>query len=117
MSKLRSFGYAAVIFAALNGCATESLDDGTSGTTPAASGAAYAVTISQQPAGQACTLAGDTGTVGAAAVSSVLVNCTPNTYAVGGSVTGLVGTLVVQNEGGDDLTLTADGTFAFATPI
>jgi hypothetical protein len=85
--------------------------------TNVASGAPYAVTISQQPAGQVCSLAGDTGTVGAAAVSSVLVNCTPNTYAIGGTVTGLVGTLVVQNEGGDDLTLTADGTFAFATPI
>ncbi|MCS6972224.1 MAG: hypothetical protein NZL89_04295, partial [Leptospiraceae bacterium] len=36
-------------------------------------------------------------------------------YTVGGTVTGLSGTLVLQNNGGDDLILTADGNFTFAT--
>lgn len=36
---------------------------------------------------------------------------------LGGTVNGLSGTLVLQHNGGDDLTLTSDGTFAFATPV
>lgn len=39
-------------------------------------------------------------------------------YSVGGTVTGLTtGTLVIRNNGGDDLTITADGSFTFATKI
>ncbi len=37
-------------------------------------------------------------------------------YTIGGSVSGLAGELVVRN-GGDDLTVTSDGPFEFATPI
>jgi streptogramin lyase len=36
---------------------------------------------------------------------------------VGGTVTGLKGSLVLQNNAGDDIQLTADGTFGFATGI
>ncbi|TYO98668.1 putative delta-60 repeat protein [Geothermobacter ehrlichii] len=38
------------------------------------------------------------------------------TFTVGGTVTGLDGTLVLQNNGKDSLTITADGTFTFASP-
>ncbi|MCP5020207.1 MAG: hypothetical protein GY930_00390, partial [bacterium] len=38
-------------------------------------------------------------------------------YTVGGTISGLTGTLVLQNSGGDDLTLTADGAFTFATAL
>jgi hypothetical protein len=39
-------------------------------------------------------------------------------YTVGGTVTGLLGQgLVLQNNGGDDLPVTADGAFTFATAI
>ena len=41
----------------------------------------------------------------------------PPTFAIGGSVTGLVGSVVLQNNGGDDLTVSADGSFSFATRI
>jgi hypothetical protein len=37
--------------------------------------------------------------------------------AIGGTVTGLVGKLVLQNNAGDDLTLTADGKFGFAGTV
>ncbi|HET8725133.1 MAG TPA: hypothetical protein VFM53_13130, partial [Anaeromyxobacteraceae bacterium] len=54
------------------------LDAGATGFTFAAAlppGAGYDVTVAQQPANQICTVANGTGTVGAADVSSVAVNC------------------------------------------
>jgi len=38
-------------------------------------------------------------------------------YSIGGTVTGLAGTVILQNNGGDDFTMTADGTFFFTTPV
>src|SRR5882724_4217106 len=38
-------------------------------------------------------------------------------YMVKGTVSGLTGTLVVQNNGGDTQTLTQNGAFSFATPL
>lgn len=88
-------------------------------TTPVNSGDTYNVTVFANPAGptQTCTVTGGTGTVGAGPVSTVVVNCATNTYTVGGTVTGLAGTLVLRNNGVDDRTLTSNGTFAFATPV
>lgn len=37
------------------------------------------------------------------------------TYSIGGSVSGLSGTLVLQNNGGSDKTITADGDFSFGS--
>jgi hypothetical protein len=42
----------------------------------------------------------------------------PGYYRIGGSVSGLTGTgMTLQNNGGDDLPITMDGPFAFATPL
>ncbi len=41
----------------------------------------------------------------------------PPTYSVSGSVSGLNGTLVLQDNGGDDLTLNTSGTFTFASAL
>lgn len=41
----------------------------------------------------------------------------PPQYSVGGTVTGLTGSLVLQNNGGDDLTVTADGSFEFGSTL
>lgn len=38
-------------------------------------------------------------------------------YTVGGSVFGLLGTLVLENNGGDALTLNADGAFTFSNAL
>ncbi len=38
-------------------------------------------------------------------------------YTIGGTVSGLSGTVVLQNNGGDDLTITADGAFTFSTAL
>jgi len=85
-----------------------------------ASGAAYNVTTRTQPSTptQVCVIASGAGTVAAANVTNVAVTCAappaPTAFTIGGTVTGLKGSLVLQNNGGDDLTLNADGPFAFA---
>ena len=38
-------------------------------------------------------------------------------YPVGGAVSGLSGTVVLQDNGGDDLSVSANGSFTFATPV
>ena len=41
----------------------------------------------------------------------------PQTYSIGGTVSGLSGVAVLQNSLGDDLTISANGNFAFATAL
>jgi ELWxxDGT repeat protein len=86
--------------------------------TQVADGGEYNVQVKTNPAGQTCTPASNTGTMAGAAVSDVTVTCsTDPTYSVGVTVTGLNGTLVLQNNGGDDKTITADGSYSFATTL
>ena len=85
--------------------------------TAIAGGAAYAVTVQTQPAGQTCTVSNSTGTVSGANVANVTVTCSVNTYTIGGTVSGLSGTVVLQNNGGDDLTVTQDGSFTFSAAL
>ena len=88
--------------------------------TPVAGGAAYSVTVKTNPAGQSCTVSNGTGTVGSANVTNVGISCTTNTggsFTVGGTVSGLSGTVVLQDNGGDDLSVSANGSFTFATPV
>lgn len=84
------------------------------------SGAAYAVTVKAQPAGQRCTVSQGTGNA-AANVANVQVQCenlAAATYTVGGSVSGLTGgSVVLQNNGRDDLSLSSNGGFTFATAL
>jgi hypothetical protein len=56
--------------------------------------------------GQADNWSGGTATTGGGA-----------TYTVGGTVSGLSGTVVLQDNAGDDLTVTANGSFTFATAL
>ena len=86
--------------------------------TPVAAGAAYSVTVKTNPSGQACTVSNASGTVGSANVTNVAVTCaSPRAYSVGGTVSGLSGTVVLQDNGGDDLSVSANGSFTFATPV
>jgi hypothetical protein len=41
----------------------------------------------------------------------------PATYSVGGTVSGLSGTVVLQDNGGDNLSVSANGSFTFATQL
>ncbi len=87
----------------------------------ASTGAAYNVTVLTQPTSpaQTCTVANGSGAVGNANITNISVTCTnAPRYSVGGAVTGLTGTgLVLQNNGGDNLTISRDGTFVFATAL
>jgi hypothetical protein len=88
--------------------------------TPIASGKPYAVTVKTQPTGpsQTCTPAAASGTITNAAITTVAIACTTNTYTVGGTVSGLVGMgLVLQDNARDDLAISGNGGFKFATPV
>ena len=85
-----------------------------------ASGSGYAVSIKTQPTSpwQTCAIANAAGIVGSANVANVAVTCTINTYTVGGSVGGLVGSgLVLQDNGGNDIAPAANGSFVFSAAI
>jgi len=84
-----------------------------------ASGSTYSVTVSTQPGNpsQTCVVASGSGTA-AGNVSNVAVSCSTNSYVIGGTVASLVGGgLVLQNNGGDSLTVNSNGTFDFAAAV
>jgi Galactose oxidase, central domain len=84
---------------------------------PIASGSTYAVTVLTQPTGESCTVTNGAGTVTAANITNVAVTCSPTTYTVGGTVSGLTGTVVLQDNAADNLSVTANGSFVFNTPV
>jgi hypothetical protein len=84
-------------------------------------GGTYKVTVLTQPSGpnQTCTVSNGTGTANANVVN-VQVICPAITHTIGGTVVGLVGTnsgMVLQNNLGDNLTVSSNGPFTFNTPI
>jgi hypothetical protein len=88
--------------------------------TPVPSGAPYNAAVLRQPTGpnQVCSVTNGTGTIGGGNVTNIEVACATNVYTVGGTVAGLIGTgLVLQDNGGDDLAIAANGPFTFATAV
>ncbi|WP_310630022.1 hypothetical protein [Paraburkholderia sp.] len=85
--------------------------------TAIAQGGAYAVTVLSMPANQTCTVGNGSGTMGSGAVQNVSIVCSAITRTVGGTVSGLSGTLQLQDNGADTLSLSSDGAFTFATPV
>ena len=86
-------------------------------TTPVNYGGSYVVTVLTQPTGQTCTVSSGSGSNVTANVTGVVVNCATNTYTIGGTVTSLSGSVVLQNNGGNNLTVSANGSFTFTTPV
>jgi hypothetical protein len=98
----------------------DALTFGSNGTqtfaTPYASGSTYSVTIQTQPSGQTCTLGSNaSGTI--TANITVTATCTTNAvnYTLSVAVTGLSGSLSVQDNKSDGLTFTSSNTQAFAS--
>lgn len=101
---------------------------------PFASGDRYQVTATPAvPGSQTCYVSSDgAGTIADASVLTVQVQCTRDSLAnpfeivagqgteshvLGGTVSGLTGTVVLATAAGDRLTLTANGTFAFGSRV
>ncbi|HEX2817827.1 MAG TPA: hypothetical protein VHN39_15650, partial [Phenylobacterium sp.] len=90
--------------------------------TALATGSAYAVTVSSQPTGpdQTCTVTNGSGTIAGSDVTNVAIDCPfPTAYAVGGTVTGLIGTGLDLQYNADNVSLpsidqvNANGAFVF----
>ncbi|MGB7283125.1 MAG: kelch repeat-containing protein [Candidatus Acidiferrum sp.] len=90
--------------------------------TSIANNGSYLVTVLTQPTNptQTCTVSAGNGTA-TANVTAVAVTCTTVsvTATIGGTVSGLVAnsSVVLQDNGGDSLTITANGAFTFKTPV
>ena len=80
------------------------------------SGADFLVTIATQPVGQQCDIQNGSGVVSNTNVSSIEIVCV-SLFTVGGSISGLTGSVVLQNNGGDDLTVDSNGGFVFSQPL
>src|SRR5713226_3052003 len=93
--------------------------------TTVAKGGSYAVTVQTQPSNPTQTCAASPSTASGSNISAnvtVTVSCTTNpvTATIGGTVSGLVvpgSSVILQNNGGDSLTVTANGPFVFKTPV
>jgi N-acetylneuraminic acid mutarotase len=59
---------------------------------------AYAVSVAAQPPGLTCSVANGSGAMGSANVSNVVVTCSDQSFTLGGTVSGLIGTgLILAN--------------------
>ncbi len=79
----------------------------------------YSVVVFAQPSSptQNCQVVGGTGVMGQDNVTSVVVNCATDKFTVGGNISGLEGSITLQNNLADDRLLSNNGSFAFLTPL
>lgn len=99
-----------------------------------APGERYQVTVASiTPGSQACYVSSNgTGTITDASISTIQVQCVPNTlanpfqifagqgterYLLGGTVSGLTGAVVLESATGERLALTANGPFTFGSRV
>ncbi|TMH88379.1 MAG: hypothetical protein E6H45_00665 [Betaproteobacteria bacterium] len=87
--------------------------------TQLAAGAMYNVSVLTQPTSpsQTCTVSNGSGNVGSASVASISISCATKSFTIGGTVSGLSGSGLVLNNGGDNLPIGGNGAFTFSTPI
>jgi uncharacterized repeat protein (TIGR01451 family) len=88
--------------------------------TPVPTGAQWSIVVDHQPANpyQTCTATPSSGTMPAGDVSNIVVNCTTNAYTIGGTASGIdTSGLVLQLNGGNDLSVSASGPFTFAASV
>ena len=93
--------------------------------TQVAKGASYDVTILSSPAEQHCVLNNGSGIVENVEITTLELICTDNPSgigrAIGGTASGFTssfaGPVVLQNNGGDDISISTNGTFTFPTVV
>src|ERR1019366_9234258 len=86
-----------------------------------ATGAVYSVSVATNPSTPTpmnCTVTMGNGAVPSADVTNIVVTCAP-LHTIGGTVSGLTAgdTLVLQDNGGNNLPVNANGAFTFTTPL
>jgi hypothetical protein len=84
--------------------------------TTLASGTTYDVTVRTQPANpaQTCTIARGSGLVGSNNVTNIEITCATRTFALSGTVSGLLGSgLTLQNNGQNPVEVESNGAFQF----
>ena len=84
--------------------------------TQLAQGTTYNVTVFTQPAGQTCAVSNATGTIGAANITNANVTCV-NNFTLSGTATGLTIAITLQNNGGSNLSVSANGSFTFSAGV
>jgi 6-phosphogluconolactonase (cycloisomerase 2 family) len=85
-------------------------------------GSTYDVSVLTPPINpyEDCVVLNGKGVTGDSDIANIAIACTVNssaTHTIGGTVTGVSGTLVLEDNGRDDLTITADGPFRFPLPV
>lgn len=82
-------------------------------------GGSYAVTVGTQPAGETCSVANATGSSISANVTNVTVTCSPNSYTISGTASGLATgqQVTLLDNGTDSLVVNANGSFQFLGQI
>ena len=77
----------------------------------------YAVNLTS-PVGQTCSFLGSsTGTIGAANISNIGVTCSAQTFALGGTVSGLLGNGTVGLQNGSDSIAASNGSYTFPSQV
>ena len=84
-----------------------------------ADGTSYTITVRQQPVNpdQICTVNNGSGRISGTNVSKATIDCVTiqaDAYSIGGTVNGMIDdSFVIQNNSGDDLTISGNGRFTF----
>ena len=88
-------------------------------TTPVAAQGSYRVTVGTQPVEQTCSVSSGAASNVLNNITSVQVTCSTDTYTISGSVAGLASgaQVTLDDNGADALTVAANGSFTFTTPI
>lgn len=102
----------------------------TNGTTSVASSFSFAFTeklgygdkfnviVKNQPAHQTCQIGSNTGSAGTTATNGIVVACNPNTYTLGGTITGLTKDGLILNNGNNQITISANSTsYVFSAAV
>jgi YVTN family beta-propeller protein len=79
-------------------------------------GTSYNVTVLSNPGNLLCSVANSSGTMPAYNVTNANVTCVP-AHTISVSISGLSGTVVLQNNGADNLLVSGNVTVAFNTPV
>lgn len=80
-------------------------------------GGHYQVSVATQPFGQTCTVSNGSGTA-SDDLTNVAIVCALEQFSIGGTISGPgEGTMTLENNGGDSISFSGDGSFSFPNTI